>query len=73
LDLLVAHDFGAVDAMNDFAVAVDLDFGLDPGFASEGVGNGVEAVGGPEFAVADDVGAGSAEVTGVPGTGWVST
>ena len=29
-------------------------------------------MGGPEFAVADDVGAGSAEVSGVAGSGWVS-
>ena len=29
-------------------------------------------MGGPEFAVADDVRSGSAEVTGVPGSSWVS-
>ena len=72
MNLFVAHYLSAVYAVNNLSVAVDLDFGLDPSFASEGIGDGVEAVGSPEFAVADDVGAGCTEVSGVTDSGWVS-
>ena len=37
LNLFIAHHVSAVDAVDDFAIAVDLDFGLNPGFATEGV------------------------------------
>lgn len=64
LGLLVAEDFLAVDAVNDFLVAMDFHFDFDPLVGGDVPGRGFNDVLGDELAVDFKIGAGGANVAG---------
>ena len=64
LGLLVAEDFLAVDAVNDFLVAADFHFDFDPLVGGDGGSAGFDDVLGDELAVDFKIGAGGANVAG---------
>lgn len=62
--MLVAQDFGSVDAMNDLLVSPDFDFDLDPFIRREGGCGGLDDMLGDELAVDFEIGARGADIAG---------